>query len=80
MLKDYEQVYEDFWKDLVEVDGKIDFDQIKKELYDFHRLIQNIPRIFEHVTGGACTKPLTNVEVVCSLADEYYAELHGEQE
>jgi hypothetical protein len=75
-MRDYELLYETFWKDIIEEEGALNIDQVKRELFDFHQLIVNIPKIFDHITGGACTKPLTDVSVVCSLADEYYTELH----
>lgn len=79
-MKDYEQLYETFWKDIIEEGGTFSIDQVKRELFDFHQLIVNVPKIFDHITGGACTKPLTDVSIVCSLADEYYAELHAMDE
>ena len=32
-----ESVYDNFWKDLVEVDGELDLDAVKRELFDFGR-------------------------------------------
>ena len=75
-MKDYEQNYEEFWKEIVEKDGNLDLDQIKRELFDFHRLIQNVPKVYDHVTGGAVTKPLTDPSIVCELADEHYELFH----
>ncbi len=70
--KNYEQVYNDFWKGIVEDEnGNVNMDQVKRELYDFHVLIGNIPIIFDHVTGGGCSKPMTKPEVVIALHDDY---------
>jgi hypothetical protein len=77
-MTDYELLYETFWKEIVEEGSTLSLDQVKRELFDFHQLIVNVPKILEHVTGGACSKPLTDVNVVCSLADEYYNELHSQ--
>lgn len=77
-MKDYEKLYEEFWKPILENDGILNVDQVKRDLWDFHKLIENIPKIFDHITGGACTKPLTDPSVVCSLADEYYQDLNEE--
>jgi len=49
-MKDYELVYEEFWKDVVEDDdGNIDIDQVKKELSDFHTLMKKVPLVYDLV-------------------------------
>lgn len=77
-MKDYEVCCEEFWKDLVEKGGILNVDQIKKELFDFHNLITNTSRVYDYVTGGAVSKPLTDPSVVCSLSDEHYKEVYSE--
>lgn len=67
-----DQVYDDFWKNIIENDHGIDIVQMKKELYDFWMMIQEVPKVYDHVTGGQVSKPLTSADVVNSLADEYY--------
>ena len=69
---DIENRYQYFWKDIVEKDGKLDIEQIKKELYDFTTLMNNISKVYCHITGNQVSKPLTDPDAVCALADEYY--------
>lgn len=78
-MKDYEACYEEFWKDIVEKGGILNVDQIKKELFDFHRLITNTSRVYDYLTDGAVSKPLTDPSVVCSLVDEHYKEMYSEK-
>jgi hypothetical protein len=66
-----ESVYNEFWKDLVETDGKMDPEKVKAELYDFRQLIRNIPKVYDAVTGGRISKPLTDVDVVISEFNDY---------
>ena len=65
-------VYNDFWKPILFNNEMIDVDQLKKELYDFWVMMQEVPKVYDHVTGGQVSKPLTHADVVNSLADEYY--------
>lgn len=78
-MKDYEQCYEEFWKEIIEKDGVIDVDQVKKELFDFHRMIQNVPKVYDYVTGGAVSKSLTDPDVICNLAYEHFKELFKDE-
>ena len=71
-----ERVYQDFWKPLVERDGIVDMEQVKKELFDFWQVMDRVPKVYCHITGGQVSKILTDPEVVNALADDYY----GDQE
>lgn len=67
-----EKVYDEFWKPLLEKDGFLDMQQLKRELFDFYNVIKNVPKVYDHITGGKVSKILTDPKVVCDLADEYY--------
>jgi hypothetical protein len=74
MTKIYEpqERWDNFWKEiLILPDGSIDVEQLKKELCDFSVLINNIPKIFDAITGGMVSKPMTDPDVVISLHDDY---------
>lgn len=47
-----EEEYNNFWKEIVEKDGFLDTEQVKKELYDFSRLLRNASVVYCEVTGG----------------------------
>lgn len=79
-MRNYEKDYEEFWKEIVEVDGEINLEQVKRELSDFLILIENVPKVYSHITGSLVSNPLTDADVVCNLADEYYAELFKEED
>lgn len=74
MLKcDVEQVYQEFWKDIIcDADGNIDVEQVKKELRDFYVMIQEVPKVYSEVTGGMLSKCLYDAEYVLSFFDEKY--------
>ncbi|MED1863345.1 hypothetical protein P4V41_07735 [Fictibacillus nanhaiensis] len=70
-MKDYEKVYDEFWKDLVEnEDGSLNLDQVKRELADFRLLIQEVPKVYEELTG--LSKPLTRAEAILSIVNDKY--------
>lgn len=75
-MEDYEQKYEEFWQEIVEnPDGSINMDQLKRELFDFSTLMHNISLVYEHVTGGMISKPLTDPDVVIQQADDFYNDI-----
>ena len=67
-------VYETFWKPLIEQNGKLNVEQLKKELFDFWQVMQSVPKVYSHVTGGKISKILTDPQVVNSMADDHYHE------
>ena len=75
----YEKVWEEFQREIViDKNGDINLDQIKKELYDFKEAIDNVPKVYEHVTGRKFCELTYNSDVVIGFADEHYSELINE--
>lgn len=78
-MEDYEQTFEEFWKDLVtDSDGNLDPDAVKRELHDFHALMGNVTEVYVHVTGGRISKPLTEPFEVNGEADNRLEEARQE--
>jgi hypothetical protein len=69
-----EIVYRDFWKGILEKNGQLDMNQLKKELCDFHSLILNSKKVYDHVTGGKISNIFTDPDIVCTMADDNYFE------
>lgn len=69
---DYEKQWDEFWKDLLIKNGKLDMDQIKREMFDFSNMMDSFGKVMDHVTGGMVSKPNTDPDVICGLADEHY--------
>lgn len=69
-----DSVYDDFWRPILEKDGELDIEQLKKELFDFCQLIDAAEKVYCHVTGGAASNPRTDPDVICTLADDHYSE------
>ena len=78
----YQKTYDIYWKYIVENEsGHINYNQVKKELYDYQKLMENIVSIFAYITGKKHTKPLTDPELIKSMTDRHfeniYKEIHG---
>lgn len=76
-MKDYdvEQVYQDFWKSIIcKEDGSIDIEQLKKELYDCHVMLEQVPKVYCEVTGGVLSYPTYKAETVLNIFREKYCD------
>lgn len=75
-----ESLWKEFWEPIfasaLKDEGKSLMEQIKNELYDFKLVMDRAPIVYDHVTGGMASKLLTNANVICSLADEHYSQVH----
>lgn len=75
---DVERVYQDFWKEIIcDKDGKVDIEQVKKELCDYYKMLQEVPKVYSEVTGGVLGKPLYDAETVLSFFRDKYANKAG---
>ncbi len=72
-MKDYEQTYEEHWKDFCEKEGVPDMDAIKRELHDYWIVMGEVSKVYDHITGGKLSKPNTRAESVIDAAEESYA-------
>jgi len=74
-ISEVERVYREFWAPIVEYRGFLDIEQVKKELYDFWLVMDNVPKVYNYVTGGKVSKILTDPEFVKALADDHYEDI-----
>lgn len=70
-----EKVYQEFWKDIIcNEDGSININQLKKELYDCSRMMDNVPTVYCEVTGGLLSYPTYKAETVLNIFREKYSD------
>jgi hypothetical protein len=62
-------VWEGFWWPLMCPDGVLNAERVKAELYDYHVLMDNASRVYDHVTGGRISKTSTTAGAVIAEAD-----------
>lgn len=48
---------------------------VQAELADYHGILEGLPELYMHITGGQCSKPNTSKEVVRSLFEDHVTEL-----
>lgn len=70
--EEVEKEYEEFWKDIVEDDGVLNKEQIKKELYDFSMVMVNCSKAYVEMTRGIISKPNTYFSEVLSIFQEKF--------
>ncbi len=71
MDNDIEQIWNKVWKPiLVKEDGKIDIEQVKKELFDYYVIIGEMSKVYNSVTNGQVSKPNTAADVVIAMNDD----------
>lgn len=75
-----QKVYDEFWKRIVEPDGVLDFEQVKKELFDYHTVIGEVTKVYGHITSNQFTKPTTAAEAVIDATEEHYRWWFSEDE
>lgn len=72
-----EQDFREFWMPLVFKDGALDLEQVKRELFDYHAVIREVSRVYDHITNGRFSKPNTLAVYIISAAEQHYADLLG---
>lgn len=72
MTNDVEKVYREFWQEIVAPNGKLDLEQVKKELFDFHKILEEVPKVYDNVTGGRLSKPNTPASVIVGEFEALY--------
>jgi len=77
-FENYEQAWEEYWKEIVCPNDILDVEQVKKELSDYLMILDDLPELFMHITGGRCSKTNTDKHVVISLHDDHVNELIDE--
>jgi hypothetical protein len=61
LATDYEQTFDEFWREIVvNPDGTLNLDALKRELHDYRALLENVPEVYAHVSGGKVSKANTD--------------------
>jgi len=73
-LPNYMKKYEEFWAEIVEVNGELDKDAVARELFDYSVVLHNCACIYDHVSGGKISKQFTPWQTVASQHDDQISE------
>lgn len=73
MDNEVEKVFQEFWADIVcNEDGSINMEQVKKELYDFRIIMNEVPKVYSEITGGRLSYLTYPAETVLGVYYEKY--------
>lgn len=79
MIKEVDQVFNNFWREIVcNGDGSLNEEQVKKELYDFYVAMENVPKVYCHITGNTLSKINYTASAVISCYEEHVQRLINE--
>lgn len=78
MNNKYKEVYDLFWKELVEnEDGSLNKDAMMRELSDYKFLLDEVPKVYCYVTGEKLSKPHYKSDIVIAAFEDHYSDLTG---
>jgi hypothetical protein len=61
----------EFWKDIIYKEGKLDEEQVLKELADFYFMIDQVPKVYCAITGSQLSKPLYFADTVITKFEDW---------
>lgn len=67
---DVDRAYNEFWKDIIEIDGRVSLEQVKKELFDYRNILSEVSRVYDRITYGNISKPNTKAESVIAVVED----------
>lgn len=69
----------EFWKEIIfNSDGTVNMEQVRKELADFSFILEQVPKVYCHVTSDMLSKPNYYADVINNAADDAYRLLYQE--
>lgn len=70
----HHQTYELFWKPILEKDGALDLDAMKRELHDYHLIMDEVSKVYDEITAGQFSKCNTEAHHIIDRVNERIAE------
>ena len=71
---DVNREWEAYWCALLAPNGALDVERVKREMYAFGMLADDVSKVYMAVTGDKVSKPGTDPDVVIGLAKERFVE------
>lgn len=68
---DVDREWEAYWCALLAPNGALDVERVKREMYAFSMLADDVSKVYMAVTGDKVSKPGTDPDVVIGLAKEH---------
>lgn len=74
-MSDHMYDYREFWARIVENDDQLDVEKVARELADYKYLLDNVPKVYAHATGGKLSKPFYAPEQVIEVIRDHVGQL-----
>lgn len=72
------KIWTEFWLPLLQgTDGRPSLEKIKDELCDFYFVMQQVPKVYCHITGDLLSKLMYRAETIIEAADKHYEDLYS---
>lgn len=69
--KSAEEIWQEEWKEIcTDEQGNIDLEQIKKELSDFSMMLEEVPKVYCHITDSTLSKPNYKAQAVIDVFED----------
>lgn len=79
--RERDKIWTKFWLPLLHgTDGRPSLEKIKDELCDFYFVMQQVPKVYCHITGNKLSKLMYKAETVINEADEHYESVYEDNE
>lgn len=72
MNSEVERVWDEYWRNIVTDHGEPNLDLIKRELFDYHTTLEEVPKVYDVITRGRFTKPNTRAQLILDCVEEFY--------
>ena len=78
--EEIDKVFNEFWVPIIfDLDnGRLNLEQLKKELFDYSILMDNVPKVYMEITRGRISKPNTLADAVIGEYNNHVQELIDE--
>jgi hypothetical protein len=71
LMSDYQKTWIEFWRPICTCkDGSLNLDQIQRELHDFKTTMDNVSKVYCHITGGKLSTPNYPAATVINVYEE----------
>lgn len=69
-MKEYQKHYRQFWRPILEKKGKLNKQQLMRELFDYSNLCDAATQVYRYATGGAVGKLNATIDSMKKIIDE----------
>ena len=79
-IEDVDKIFKELWVPIIfdMENGRLNLEQLKKELYDYSLLLDNVPKVYMEITAGRISKANTLAEVVIAEYNDILNEIIDE--